>query len=182
MKKLLLSFLLIAAALVTQAQGAKPTKEQTIEYILNTLENHNVSIDFPKSSDGTQFNDKIKVEDIAFDDCVVTLKEIHYEKRYFNGAYNGFNDYNNVYNINLKDIEKVELTNDNVFKWRITFYCFNGKKLIKNDYEYTNEENKKETTSSSISSCTVTAPRDDKLVQAFNHLRKLWGAPEPIKF
>jgi hypothetical protein len=82
-----------------------------------------------------------------------------------------------VLSFNLKDIEQVEFSTNDYGMSGLIFRCLNEAKQI----------NLKETINGDISNKTVSsvsvfAPEKDKLVQAFNHLRKLCGAPEPIQF
>lgn len=181
MKKILLSVLSICFCVAGIAQDSKPTKEQTIEYIINTLKGYSIHKDFP-IKDNTSFSDEIEIEEINFNNCTLTIKIRIYEKRFYESAYDGFNDSKNVFQLNLKDIEKVAFADQEIFKWQIIFYSFNAKKLFKNDFTYANEKGRKENNTSMVSTCYIPVPKDEKLVQAFNHLRKLCGAQEPIKF
>lgn len=170
MKKLLLSFLLLSFAFSVQAQNTKPTKEQTIEYILNTLKDY--SSDFNMSTTGSNPCTQT-ITDIFFNDYLLTVKYslVYHEMKV---------SHSGQILINLKEMERIVLDNSSNVFW-LFFYSYNSKKLIKSDNTSVIDGNKKFETAYHVK-YSIPAPNDEKLVKAFNHLRKLCGAPEPLKF
>lgn len=181
MKKPLLLFLFITAAFIVQAQDAKPTKEQTQEYILNVLKDFTETIG-TKPSENVEFIMKNEIKEISFKDCFLAVKIRHYEDRYYKGKKDGFNEDIEEFQINLKDIESVYLQNYPETKSYLVFACFNASSLIPFKTKSDNETHTGKEDSGKWAFGSIKAPNDEKLVQAFNHLRKLCGAPDPIKF
>jgi len=165
MKRILLIFLIIAGTITAQAQDGKATKEQTIEYILNSLKGKTFE---SESGFVTTINE------INFSNCEMHIK---LSESWSNG---GLSD--NTFK--LTDIESVSLSNitshntNKVNGKSIVFKVFNKKNLIQKIIKYKGEEPR--TANDYYLSFQI--PDDQKLVDAFNHLRKLCGAPEPIKF
>lgn len=182
MKKFLISTLLLSLSFLTQAQDAKPTKEQTIEYIINTLKGITVGGEKPGYGSAPDFDLKKTVEDITITECKLKIKMHHYfasdEKR---------DDYTSEYEINLQDVESLELVEtgrlggtDIKFKSKNNSELFFNKTIVKktmSGYNTQNFEGKR-----SLAQIYVREEDKIKVRQAFNHLRKLCGAPEPIKF
>lgn len=182
MKKLLLSFLFIAAAFTTQAQEAKPTKEQTVDYLTNVLNNY--SIEGERESGPT--TRKIKIDKIQFTDCGMNISI--YSKSTFGPDYV---EKLTSYAVNLKDVESLEISAEkygNSTFYYLSFKCYNNKKLINSSIEsekiggnsYNPSEQKQEKLS--LLSIIIPVDSEEKIIQALNHHRKLCGAPEPIQF
>lgn len=171
MKNIVLTLIISFLTLIATAQEAKPTKEQTIEFIVNKLKGYNANFLNPDDEPKPY---TLENADIIFDNYLLTI--ITYEvwenqktKRQYK------------YILNLKDVEKIffEKTNDN---YVLYFSAYNSKKLISKEVNKTSKGITHTGINYQVSGFGIPAPNDEKLVQAFNHLRKLCGAPEPIKF
>jgi hypothetical protein len=182
MKRFLLLFLFIANCSFANAQEAKPTKEQTVDYLTNVLNNY--SIEGERESGPT--TRKIKIDEIRFNDCGLNITI--YSKSTFGPDYV---EKLTSYAVNLKDIEALEISAGkygNSTFYYLNFKCYNSKKLINSSIESEkiggNSHKPSEQKQEKLSSLSIIIPVDseEKLLQAFNHLRKLCGAPEPIKF
>lgn len=174
MKKILLSFLLLFLAFVAQAQDTKPTKEQTIEYIINKLQDYGWDNEYDQS--GYFIHVKHSIKEITFKDNNLYVKTYHYGSMTDRAT----SEYLQEYYINLKEVEKVVQTKSEKGGWFLSLSSVNSKKNIK--YIKTNVSPTTTTDNQNVSEVSIPSPDDDKLVKAFNHLRKLCGAPEPIKF
>lgn len=173
MRKVLLSFLLISLLFKSQAQDAKPTKQQTIEYLTNTLKGFTSNFIW---SDQEEITENDTITSIGFRDCNTIIKYKSIDpigsKKYL------------TYNINLKELDdiKIERIESGKKYYQLHFISYNSQKLIKENYQFFSGLELIKDTEMYKSAVTIPAPNDEKLVKAFNHLRKLCGAPEPIKF
>ncbi|HEY8659331.1 MAG TPA: hypothetical protein VIL78_09855 [Hanamia sp.] len=174
MKKILLSFLLVVFVFMAHAQDAKPTKEQTVNYIINSLKEYQVTkiINAGGDPNTTLYWD---VKDISINDCVLLFKmsdvlKIPSAPRY------GHITISDV-KLNLKDIEEVEFSANDYSMGSVILRCSNEAKSISLK---TNKDGVN--TDEMVSSIAIPSPGKEKILQAFNYLRKLCGAPEPIKF
>ncbi len=169
MKTLFLILFFAAGSITVSAQAGKATKEQTIEYILNVLQDYTSNFSHEDGGYGTY-----KYENINFDDNILTIKVIM--------AYVSFDITHHITCIvNLKEIEKISILASSKMHF-LNFHSVNAKKLIKKtsiSYKGGTAEQNEEEQSSEI---LLPSPNNQKLVDAFNHLRKLCGAPEPITF
>jgi len=172
MKKIVLTLIISFLTFFANAQSAKPTKEQTIEYISNTLKDYGSHWVSEDGSSGTK-----EIVDIDFSGFVLTVT-INYFYKYFDQDKKFYSEYS----INLNEIEKVEIREERRGVYMLDLYSFNSKKLFKNKTNSDYEGIKQPESIDYKSIISIPAPNDEKLVQAFNHLRKLCGAPEPIKF
>lgn len=174
MKKLLLSFLFIANCSLANAQEAKPTKEQTVEYIINTLKNYERNNEDERA--GVFVFVKYSIKEITFSADKLYVKMYDY----LSITDGKTNEYLEEVYIDLKDIEQIKQRKNRYGDCLIDLISVNSKKTIKsirnNIRPTTNTDNQ------NVSTITIGVPCDEKLVQAFNHLRKFCGAPEPIKF
>ncbi|MEI9955273.1 MAG: hypothetical protein WDM90_02970 [Ferruginibacter sp.] len=182
MKKVLLSILLLTVLLVAYAQDAKPTKEQTVEYLINVLNNYSIEGE-RESGPSTR---KIKIEKIQFNDC--ELNFTIYSKSTFGP---GYDEKVTFYTLNIKDIEAMESSSGkygNSTFYYLTFNCYNNKELISSSIASqktsgnTYKPNELKQTKQSSLSIIVPVNSEEKIYKAFNYLRKLCGAPEPIQF
>lgn len=173
MKKILLSILLLSFGFAVMAQDAKPTKDQTIEYLVNFL-NHYESdkkVTLPGQVEAHYIH---KLNSFSIKDCQVSLQAFYYHTSNMSDK---ITQRTTEFSFNLTDVEKVDLSStklgDHIFYF-IKITAHNKKKNFSSK-----EVGQTETYTDSIS---FSIPNDEKIIQAFNHLRKLCGAPEPIKF
>lgn len=213
MKRILISLTLIISLFSAKAQDAKPTKEQTIEYIQNNYPkgfyvgttynfkdpgyepyfqsfsgNYSIRLDINKDSVLVQYTDSLhevmiakalgRVEGLSHK-YGYTVKFALKDIEAMGGTYaNYVGNYKNT----------VEQVSTGCFPFFINFFAAGGKKLITRTYNGKSEE----IASVSIpytsvcknqnSSFAVLEVTQTQIYKAFNHLRKLCGAPEPIKF
>lgn len=162
MKELVLVIIVVTTAFSTQAQQSKPTKEQTITY-LNSIYANEMRGKFDAGSNTTAY---VTVTNLKLNGCILdfstSLKYSDYDQLYYSN-----------YNLDLSKIEKIEMKDKFIY-----FITHNHMKLI----SVTDKENS-EVKSYMESKVELPATIDsEKVIKAFNHLRKLCGAPEPIKF
>lgn len=196
MKKRITLFALFFAIGMTNAQQ-KPTQEETINFIKNKVDSFEGNFSKFSSAAGGYTSSLNFSSTIRFEGCalIIERKRLHTVITVEKGKV--VDDVTTLtISFNLKDIESVE--NINVSPHPLSFeegtlYCiqFNtkdGAKLIEEDnvrkglsYGGTtlDESNSEQVSSTYI---YVNEQDRDKLIQAFNHLRKLCGAPDPIKF
>ena len=200
MKKLITICLLIAATFYVNAQTNSPTKEQTINFIKGYYEEKSFTCELSWTNNDRSFN----VDDnfvIEFDNSTITISWRH--------TYTYINDKEtdlshdkvslNKAKINLSKIELISFsgfTRKNCTAWSAKLIASYGNKseLSKSSYmKYRNngikeDESNKVTYEKEIdipiNVCDDCDPdvQYEKILKAFNHLRKLCGAPEPIKF
>ena len=182
MKKLLLSILFIAAAVMVQAQDAKPTKEETIEYIINYINSFN-------SDERSYIEEETKNLKVYFyttynsftiKDCILNIDLSEYKEQ-IGGAYPYPKRLFRSVKIKI-DLSKIESIDYSRWENRdgtisgigaLYFYSANhSKSIIRNDYS--NDE--------ILIQIKAESGNTSQIYKAFNHLRKLCGAPEPIKF
>ena len=181
-----------------------PTKEETIEYIANTLNAKEIHfIVFPelKKSGGISPKtvEKYFVESILMDNC----KLIIHLKIESNESYSDFKWYKSetiVYSDQIVEIplDKIEFIKEgsitypeyNLTSNFILFKAVQDSKLIKENSKWFSKykesgkidyEKQKEDLLSEYK-FNANQINEVKLTKAFNHLRKLCGAPEPISF
>lgn len=212
MKKLLLILTLIASTFFANAQEAKPTKEQTIEYIKTNYPRdiyvgasynfkdpgyepyyqgfkggYSIRLDIVKDTVTMRYIDSLQQTFIS--KLLGTVEQLHHRNTV-------------IIKFALKDIEAmggqytnyvgdykatVEKVSAGCFPFYIIFFATGGKKLISQTYNGTTEQ------VASISMPFTNVCKNDggfnvlevtqtQIYKAFNHLRKLYGAPEPVKF
>ena len=173
MKKLITICLLIATVFPVKAQDAKPTKEQTIEFIKAYFTD--LKIDGWHNGEYNKWDDNYKVKIIGTN---VTVEWDHYN-------WTGKLDSHQLYELDVKDISALGISVDEGNGYcqnGITFYTVNKKASIKyieglkqsfvNHFDISIYRGK---------NC-IEDVSQTQIYKAFNHLRKLCGAPEPIKF
>jgi len=193
MRKLLTICLIAAMALTGNAQIKGPTKEQTITFIKDYFAEHQF-IGRKTSSQSKTSCRNIKAD---FNDCKVTIYWDDTDT-YFNMTPDNLNKtYVNKYEvvIDFKNIESVEIRpsgdddGNGQYQAHLTLKAAPNTTFSIRTIDYHNSdtgfENVKEVNipvnSYSCSSCDHWE-YSKKIQQAFNHLRKLCGAPEPISF
>ena len=164
MKILFTLCIVIAVTLTVNAQNGKPTKEQTFAFIKDYFVNQKVGW----TPEGVDFLLYENNYNIKLEGTVLTVKR---DRIY------GFSDpptYKElITEIDLKKVESIgflkeTIKGDMFCKKSLTFYTVNKKEeysiLINDGRDCSRDED------------------FDKIKKAFNHLRKLFGAPEPISF
>ncbi|GAB1345373.1 hypothetical protein [Cloacibacterium normanense] len=201
MKNLLTLFAIILSVGVANAQTKKPvakktdtptkaettvvmkgpTKEETIEYIKNEIGENVKNLTATSILFGNLFKAEY-IKEISISDCTLTIKTIiessNEQKRKVE---------NEIVTIPLNKIQNIEIVNDKQESGQITgiqikFTTYQKQNLItindEKEYAYYLSLSKMDSKSSEAE-----PTRDlEKLTKAFNHLRKLCGAPEPISF
>lgn len=131
---------------------------------------------------GTVFADVTRqISSISLTDCILTIKmywlsEMNYSPNYPHKK----NESTTEYQINLKEIEAIEISLNKKSGANIKFKTLNESKLI--GYKEIVLQPEIKTIEERDSSGSIYAPYNEQIVKAFNHLRKLCGAPEPLKF
>jgi hypothetical protein len=199
MKKLITICLLIAATCSVKAQQ-KPTKEQTINFIKGYYEEKSFTCELSRTNDSRAFN----VDDnflIEFDNSTMTISWRHTYTYIHDKETDLSHDKvsQNKAKINLSKIELISFsgfTRGNCTAWSAKLVASYGNKIELSKSSYMKSRNngikKDESTKVTyekeinipINVCDDCDPnvQYEKILKAFNHLRKLCGAPEPIKF
>lgn len=160
---------------LASAQDKKPTKEETIEFLTNTLNQLNYD---QGSKNGVI--DKGIVKLVKFSDCKLYI-EYYTRTNWKPLAPTNIEIYEKI-TIPIDKIEKI----NNDFSNTLNFHSYNNSDVIVLDKMYKDiEKNTIENKSSLQKTYSFIYENEDvlkKLIKAFNHLRKLCGAPEPISF
>ena len=172
-----LCLLMLFTGFTTQAQEKKPTKEETIEFIESYFKS-NAVVYFDDGYDldgGGHYFRQIDIKDVAVRDCILEYSYI-IESRMMTTVHlydPKITHYTN--SINLNNVESISIVRgikkkDNGITYKLRF---NEKKQAKKEeillpFAY--------------SAAGFDAQEDSQIYKAFQHLRKLCGAPEPLKF
>lgn len=144
MKKIVLTLIISLVTFLANAQTAKPTKEQTIEYILNSLKSYKTAKIINMGGDpNTSIN--WEINEIFFSDCFVSITMTVQIKIPSAPHYGSITK--SVLSFNLKDIEQVEFSTNDYGMSGLIFRCLNEAKQI----------NLKETINGDISNKTVSS-------------------------
>ena len=156
-----------------------PTKEETIEYIKNEIGEGAKNLTATNLVDYPEFE---YIKEMSISNCTLTIKII-IAKRVIEER----KVENEIVTIPLNKIQNIEIVNDKQESGQITgiqikFTTYQKQNLItindEKEYAYYLSLSKMDSKSSEAK-----PTRDlEKLTKAFNHLRKLCGAPEPISF
>jgi hypothetical protein len=177
---LLFSYFLSWAQSSKIPENGKPTYEETIEF----LKLHFAHPDRTKSLSGSYteydlyFHIDFKVLDVTFSDCILNVK---YEKSTQvldkTARYKKINEKIESFSsrIDLSKVEKIVFWRFGEKTWWTYGFSFN----IKGEVSKTRMELPYKYNYGDPSPYEM---KDDQVYKAFNHLRKLCGAPEPIKF
>lgn len=193
MKKLLVLFTLFLGLGLTNAQESKPTKQETIQFIIDNFQK-----DQPIYYEKVQDQDngslrfiftKVLIENISFKGCdlqidVSEIRNNSYERKDWN-KYEFFYFLKHKVTIPLNKIESVN-SNDKA----IMFNSINAIQTISVETDsyiekkFSNEISDKESKREILRTWNLpfNMKESTKLTKAFNYLRKLCGAPEPISF
>lgn len=194
MKKLITFCLLLTIAFTSQAQEGKPTKEQTVEFIKNFFKDKIIKCD--DFRDKTYKSNETKNFSLDFDEANNSLT-IYYEN---------YGEYNNIsakYKKNssakyktIIDLSKVESIVFEIHKLGecddiyLNFKVAANANIAVYKCEETNtlpiNPTQEKEVLIPINGYTCNgcdhSNYNQKIFKAFNHLRKLCGAPEPISF
>lgn len=173
MKKLITICLLIATTFTVNAQDGKPTKEQTIEYIKGYFDD--LKIEGWVDGNHYKYSDNYKVS-VNDSKVIIEWNQIHFDNKSFDRMKYEF-DIKDIVTLGISIAEGAGYCENGIY-----FYTLNNKPLIKKS-EGSNEtyENKFDVSIYRGSNC-IKDVSQTQIYKAFNHLRKLCGAPEPIKF
>ncbi|MCA6068319.1 hypothetical protein JI747_014095 [Chryseobacterium sp. RG1] len=187
--KYLFTLFAILFGIFVSAQ-AKPTKEETVKYIKNIVDRFDLTYGAGETSFLKHYNFSNK---IAFQDCYVVIEQQLVYNDDWKSGYKS--DFVRVVtkSFDLKDIEQVgEITfspekESTTARYGITFHSKSGEKLIEENtstkgIENNRDANRNNSESESETFLFVELADREKLIKAFNHLRKLCNAPEPISF
>lgn len=168
MKKLITICLIIATTFTVKAQDTKPTKEQTINFIKDYFSNQEVgwTLDGGKYYLSLQKNYDLSlvgtILTIGIDECLgdcYAVENVEYTKT--------------SKKIDLKNIESISISQADFTGGR---HCD-----VKLNFNFINNKEKYELYINNGRDCSK-AQEFEKIKKAFNHLRKLCGAPDPINF
>jgi hypothetical protein len=199
MKKLITICLLIATAYSVKAQQ-KPTKEETINFIKGYYEEKSFTFELSRTNNSRSFN----VDDnfvIGFDNNTMTISWRHTNTYIDDKETYLSNDQvsQNKAIINLSKIELISFsgfTSKNRTAWSAKLVASYGNKSELSESSYMKSRNngiKKDESNKVTYEKEINIPINvcddcdpnvqyEKILKAFDHLRKLCGAPEPIKF
>lgn len=171
MKRNFVMMLVVGVMLLSQsarAEEKKPSKEETVSFINNTLANEHGH---------KQINEDVfaMTKLGSVDGCTVQFENE-------SGAVSRAVWREGKFRFDLKNIEKV--STPKVDGWgfsSIRFTAANSQNLIGADSRRKNIYGEIETDQNPASSAVLWSS-NEKLAKAFNHLRKLCGAPEPLEF
>ncbi|MGV8946378.1 MAG: hypothetical protein ACOH1N_08120 [Lutibacter sp.] len=211
MKKLLTLCMLLTIAFTCQAQNGKPTKEETLQFIIDYYQNNRMSTGVSGFTDTDNqknfYSEQVENIDMQFDGKLnkisIYLESIYNSKVYTNsGKLDQTNFKKEKYVIDLSKIESINQSNilmrkeDDVYEITLDFKATQGYKI--EHFQIDNYESLESLVLPStpemknIISIPINFYKTDKnfdhsshnkkILQAFNHLRKLCGAPEPISF
>lgn len=182
MKKLTAIFFALLSFTLSYAQGSKPTKEETIQYIKSELESEDMLSFERKYMDAHVTKEEeifYNYSDVTLNTCVLSFSYTRTINRKKDGESIASSDSPSKKEIDSIDFSKIEEINgfrrdlgDNMISSKsyiiLRFVSKGGKSLIlriqKRDAD------------------TDVDYESLKIYKAFQHLRKLCGAPEPISF
>lgn len=173
MKKLLTLCLLFVLSISVNAQDNGPTKEQTIEYIKSYFSDYKTGFRFEGVYRKLTANYSIE-----FTDCKMKISYDYYDWT------DNTKMYTQVFEFNLNTIESlgvVEGKSSERSDYMISFTTVNKSKSILSKGESMEMLNEANVSVKYCSNCESDITQL-KIYKAFNHLRKLCGAPEPISF
>ncbi|QQT32852.1 hypothetical protein I6I99_09930 [Sphingobacterium multivorum] len=193
MKNLLILFTFFLGLGLTNAQESKPTKQETIQFIIDNFQKDQpIYYEKVKDQDNGSLRfifTKVLIENISFKGCdlqidVSEMRNNSYERKDWN-KYEYFYFFTYKVIIPLNKIESVNATDK-----AIAFNSINATQIISVETDsyiknkLSNEISDKESKKESLSTWNLpfNIKESTKLTKAFNHLRKLCGAPEPISF
>lgn len=173
-KTILTVFLLLFY--ISSFAQTKPTKEETVEFIVNRLN----QIRYNESN--SYVNTNVNYTNSQFNDCILTVERII---DITIGRNESTSKIKYKAEIPINKIEKIAASENGLNG--LTFVTYQKSKLIKVnsngvniDFGVEEKINKEDYQSSYY--LHMSSLDAEELLKAFNHLRKLCGAPEPISF
>ena len=187
---------LIFSFLGGQAQDVKPNKEETISFIRTHFENKRFGGECRSWAKGIASIEQYYTDfNVSFNGSIMTVTWQYQFKSYLNGIKDSSRHSSKA----VIDLSKIELID--VYSDLISGDCFDEKEKRINardtwalayfkpvsgyKIEYKGQddlENGNAAIPVGNAICRDCKFNDLKIIKAFNHLRKLCGAPEPIKF
>ena len=168
MKKLITICLILATTFTVKAQDGKPSKEQTIEYLKSVL----LGVEGGRSLEGAAGRPSLLdfLYDIKLEGCILKIKygsqEIKYGKKL-------------PKEINTDYGQEIDFSIIESFKFKFEELSGDWRNYNENLYLYFDQKNQK---NNYVVGFYCKPEDSEKVLKALNHLRKLCGAPEPIKF
>ena len=183
MRKLVLVFLFLPIAFAAKAQDKKPSKEETIQFIKNFMGRRSeyVWISGYQEDKWTTYIYKT-YKDVTLNECIFKFSVLREGRdvSFVRNTDKRFGVREVSFEVDLSKCERIQLVEPLSHKdgsaltySSVYFFAANGEKLFKNGIEMTDEI--------SINIDGI-LNYESQIFKAFNHLRKLCGAPEPIKF
>lgn len=186
MRKLLLSFMLSATVICSRAQESTPTKEQTTAFLQQNILSKKIHCQFRYTETGTKWDAvyfNYSFIEANFDGCILKVKYSRQRTEESN--------YSNA----VQDPSKITELVINFAKVESISYSAENYKFSDSDGDYmVTLIFKEQQDNGRINEITLPflalgqafydgfEKREEQVYKAFNHLRKLCGAPEPIRF
>lgn len=196
MKKLLIICLIMATIFTVNAQDNKPTKEQTFTFIKDYLQNNSIQCsDYSGSRSRTRDIQSLSIDFDETKNLMIVYYEFHY--LYRNTSENLTDNSINKYKF-IIDLSKIESIGYSIRNFEECSFIYLNLKVVPNasidTYKSGGYDETKEFPTNPIQVKDIGIPinnsckdcefteADRKILKAFNHLRKLCGAPEAISF
>jgi hypothetical protein len=189
----------MAMAFTSQAQNGKPTKEETIQFI-NSYYEKTFSFQCMEQSSLYMHQKEMSLKNfnLVFDGNILKISwQENYKLKSFSKERLKSTDEESTYKTNLIiDFSKVQLieqafTNGTYLECEKDFIILYARFRGITGHKFSKENDGKSTEDNLVDIPINIYKRDNtsdqeavnkKIIQAFNHLRKLCGAPEPISF
>lgn len=195
MKKLFTICLVMATIITVNAQDGKPTKEETVAFIKNYFKDKTFNLNKRQGDDFETWKYRNTTIEFDYNSSVMTIQyEMEYDQKNFKADLKDNQTFYIKYIFNLADIEKINYSyRGQGTDYNIAFefiavpnkplkeFNYNSESKIKK-FPYEGEVVKIITLPIDKTYSLESTPEATKLLKAFNHLRKLCGAPEPIRF
>ncbi|OFM81176.1 hypothetical protein [Weeksella sp. HMSC059D05] len=189
MKTITTILLALFSLTISYAQDGKPTKEETLQYIKSEL--NEIKVYQHTFSGSSEYKDEYiyKFSDMKMKNCVLDYQLRNYKNVYKFSLSKGdetfnYDGYTKNYNIDISKTESIE-TNESRFENKDeNGLIVSATKLIRFIFKQKNDNGNYEYIPMEIG--TFDDDFQDykslKIYKAFQHLRKLCNAPEPISF
>ena len=183
MRKFVLAFLFLPITFAAQAQDKKPSKEETIQFIKNFIGRRSEYVwisGYQEDKWTTMIYNTYK--NVALNNCILKYSVLREDRTvsYVRNTDKRFTVREEPFEVDLSKCERIQLVEPLSQKdgsaltyTSVYFFAATGEKLFKSGSEMTHEI--------SIDIDGILS-NESQIFKAFNHLRKLCGAPEPIKF
>ena len=194
MKKLLTICLIMASLFTVNAQDGKPTKEQTVEFIKSYFKDKTMKTDKFENDRYTSWEYRNVIINFDYSTSIMII-QYEFEYNYDNVKQNLKDKRINYYKYvcNIANIESINYSFTGKGPYHIKLNLKGVPNKVFSEFKYTNEDEIKKFPLNGKDVKEVSFPVDiaynleptpeaTKLLKAFNHLRKICGAPEPISF